>query len=184
MVLLRLTYATLLEYTVMPGQVFIFWLALVPQLRRRWFAGRLLLAVLSAQWFWTATSARQSSTRSLFAPATRGLTVVSTKVPLEQPADDNKGILPGAETDGRVVVVVVVAVGVVVGGRVVVVVTGAAVVVGGRVVGGVVVGAEHPYGGLQGGWVVGVGGCVVVGGLVVVVVVVVVGAHTTPQGVS
>ena len=92
--------------------------------------------------------------------------MVFTKVPLVQPADDNRGILTGAGTDGRVVVVVVVAVGVVVGGRVVAV--GAAVVVGGRVVGGVVVGAEHPCGGLQGGCVVG--GVVVAGGMVVVVV--------------
>ena len=54
--------------------------------------------------------------------------MVSTKVPLEQPADDNSGILPGAGTDGRVVVVVVV----VVDGLVVVVVA-VGVVVGGRV---------------------------------------------------
>ena len=135
MVLLRLTYATLLEYTVMPGQVFIFWLALVPQLRRRWFAGRLLLAVLAAQWFWEATSARQSSTRSLLAPATRGLAAVSTKEPLVQPADDNDATLLDAEAAGRAVVVVagrglvVVVCGLVVVGRVVVVVVGRVVVV-------------------------------------------------------
>ena len=34
LLLLRLTVVTLLEDTVMPGQVFIFWLALVPQFSR------------------------------------------------------------------------------------------------------------------------------------------------------
>ena len=58
---------------------------------------------------------------------------MSTKVPLVQPADDNDVMFLDAEAGGRVVVVV--AVGVVVGGRVVVVVVVAVgVVVGGRVV--------------------------------------------------
>ena len=149
----------------MPGQVFIFWLALAPQFRRRWFAGRLSLAVLAAQWFWAATSARQSSTRSLLAPATLGLTVVSTKVPLEQPADDNSGMF--LEPGGRVLVVVGAAV--VVGGLVV---AGGRVVAGAVVGGAVVLGVEHPYGGAQSGLVAVVaGGRVVVVGLVVVVVV-------------
>ena len=52
------------------------------------------------------TSARQSSTRSLSAPVILGLAVVFTKVPLAQPAADNRGILPDVEAGGRVAVVV------------------------------------------------------------------------------
>ena len=116
LLLLRSIFVTLLDVTVMPGHVFIFWLALVPHCRRRWLAGRLLLDALAVQWFRMATRARQSSTRSLLAPAILGLVVVFTKVPLVQPAADNRGMFLGA--GGRVVV-----------GR------------GGAVVGG----AVHPY---------------------------------------
>ena len=70
-----------------------------------------LLSVLDVQWFRMATRARQSSTRSLLAPAILGLAVVFTKVPLVQPVADNLGML--LEAGGRVVVVGVVVVAVV-----------------------------------------------------------------------
>ena len=109
----------------MPGQVFIFWLVLVPQVRRRWRAGKLLFG-LDVQWFRMATRAKQSSTRSLLAPRTLVLSAVATKVPSVQPVADSIGML--LEAGGLVVVGVVV--GRVVGvGRVVVVVVGRVVVV-------------------------------------------------------
>ena len=61
---------------------------------------------------------------------TLGLAAVSTKVPLVQPAADNRGILPDVEAGGRVVVGVVVGVGRVVGGVEGVVVVGRVVGVG------------------------------------------------------
>ena len=56
----------------------------MPQVRRGWVPARVLLAETPAQWFWMATRAWQSSTRSLLLPLTLGLMVVLTKVPLVQ----------------------------------------------------------------------------------------------------
>ena len=92
--LLRSIIATRLDATVMPVQVSIFSEAPVPQVLRGWSALRLSLAVLAAQWFCIATKAWQSSTKSLFAPETVGLAVVSTKVPSVQLVAASKGMSP------------------------------------------------------------------------------------------
>ena len=71
----------------MPDQVSIFCVVVVPQVLREWVVQKLS----DAQWFWRATRVRQSSTRSLFAPATTGWVEVSTKVPSVQPVADRRG---------------------------------------------------------------------------------------------
>ena len=83
---------TLLAEMVIPGQSSILGVAGVPQVRSGCSSGRSLLASTSAQWFWTATRASQSSARSLFAPAVWGLAVMSTKVPSEHPVEDKADI--------------------------------------------------------------------------------------------
>ena len=84
---------TLSAVTVIPGQSSILRAAGEPQVRSGCSTGRSLLASTDAQWFWMATRASQSSTRSLFAPAVVGLTVVLTKLPSEHPVGDRAGIV-------------------------------------------------------------------------------------------
>ena len=84
---------TLSAVMVTPGQVSILRAAGVPQVRSGCSAGRSLLASTDAQWLWMATRASQSSARSLFVPAVRGLAAMSTKVPSEHPVEDKAGIV-------------------------------------------------------------------------------------------
>ena len=84
---------TLLAVMVTPGQVSILGVVGEPQVRSGCSAGRSLFAAAAAQWFWAATRASQSSTRSLFAPAVWGLAVMSTKVPSEHLVEDKAGIV-------------------------------------------------------------------------------------------
>ena len=58
----------------------------VPQVLMPWLLSSSELAATAEKWFWMATRASQSSTRSLLVPGVRELAAVSTKVPSAQPA--------------------------------------------------------------------------------------------------
>ena len=84
------------EVTVTPSQLATFCCSgvPVPQLRMKYGERKSPLAATPAHRFWAATNAWQSSTRSLLAPVTLGLSVRSTKVPSVQPAAANTGTAP------------------------------------------------------------------------------------------